>query len=58
MIMYASLQDKALGQLHINNMGIEKTRMLTCELIYLNNINTDIAEVMKSSSTYLDFQAT
>ena len=33
-IVPAALQDTALKQLHLNHMGIEKTRLLTGESIY------------------------
>ena len=43
-IIPESLQDEALKQLHLNYMGIEKTRMLTFEATYLVNINIDREE--------------
>ena len=33
---------QALYQLHINHMGIEKTRLLACESIYWVNINDGV----------------
>ena len=41
-IIPAVLQDKALQQLHMNEMEIEKTRLIACEYIYWVNMNTDI----------------
>ena len=37
-IMPASLQGKVLSQLHINNVVIQKTRLLACKSIYWINI--------------------
>ena len=57
-IVPASLQDEALKQLHINHMGIEKTRKLACKLIYWANMNADIEETIKNWLTSYNFQAT
>ena len=56
-IVPASLQDKALKQLHLINMGIENTRLLVCELIYWVNMNCDMEEMIKNCPTYLDIQS-
>ena len=40
-IIPTSLKKKAFDQLHINNMGIEKIRLLACEAIYWINLNAD-----------------
>ena len=53
--MSALLQQRALQQLHIKHMGGEKMRLLAKEYIYCININTDIANTIKSGSTYLEF---
>ena len=39
-----SLKKQALDQLHLNHMGIDKTKLLTCESIYWININNDLEE--------------
>ena len=36
------LKPQSLDQLHINHMGIEKTKLLVCESIYWAYINNDI----------------
>ena len=46
-IILVFLQQRALGQLHINNMGTEKTRLLAYESIYWININVDLEIAMK-----------
>ena len=40
-IMSSSLQQRALNQLHINHMGIEKTGLFACLSIYWTYINND-----------------
>ena len=57
-MMPASLQIKALNQLHLNYMSVEKTRPMACEYIYWINMNADIEEAVSNCSTSLDFQAT
>ena len=37
-----SLQDKTINQLHINDMDMEKTRMLVQELIHWMNMNVNM----------------
>ena len=46
-IIPASLQHKDLRQLHISHMGIEKTRMLALELLYLINMKANIKGMVK-----------
>ena len=41
------LKTQALDQLHINHMGIEKTKLLACESIYWVNIIDDIENFIK-----------
>ena len=41
-IIPQELKQQVLDQLHLNHMGIEKTKLLTCELVYWVNINSDI----------------
>ena len=38
-IVLASLQDTALKQLHLNHIGIEKTRLLACKSTKCDNMN-------------------
>ena len=45
-IISVSLQYKLLNQLHINHIGIEKTRLQTCESIYWINMKSDIEEMV------------
>ena len=42
-----SFQKQALDQLHLNHMGIEKTKPLAYESIYWININDDIEKHIK-----------
>ena len=46
-IVPVSLRDKKLKQLHLNHMGIEKTRLLACESIHWVNMKSDIKETVK-----------
>ena len=43
-----ALQQQALNQLHVNDMGIEKTNLLTHILVYWVNINNDIKNYIKN----------
>ena len=52
------LKTQALDQLHINHMGIHKTKLLTCECIYWIIINDDIENFIKNCTTCLTFQQT
>ena len=53
-----SLKQQILTQLHINNMGIEKTKLLACESVFWHNINADIEAYIKLCATCLEFQQT
>ena len=51
------LQKQLLEQLHSNHMSIAKMRLLSCELVYLVNMNTDIENRVLTSyaaSTQMD----
>ena len=48
----------ALDKLHVNHMGIEKTKLLACELVYWVNINDDNENCIKNCTTCLTFQQT
>ena len=52
------LKTQVLDQLHINHMGIEKTKLLACESIYWPNINDEVENFIKKCSTCLTFQQT
>ena len=41
------LQQKALRYLHINHMGIEKTKLLACKSVYWIGMNVDIENHIK-----------
>ena len=56
-IIPAVLKQQVLDQLHLNHMGIKKTKLLTHELVYWVNINTDIEKHIKIV-TCLEFQQT
>ena len=47
-----------LRQLYSNHVGIEKTRLLACELVYWINMNADIENIFKDCSTCLKYQNT
>ena len=51
-----TLQKQALEQLHINHMGVEKTKLLACESIYLPGSNSDIKKYIRNCFTHLEFQ--
>ena len=55
-IIPAELKQQVLDQLHLNHMGIEKTKLLICESVYWVDINTDIEMHLKTCSTCLEFQ--
>ena len=57
-IIPASLQERALDQLQINYMGIEKTSVLMCKYIYGINDNVDLENVIKNFPVYHSFQVT
>ena len=52
------LNTQALYQLHINHMGIEKTKLLACKLVYWININGNIEKHIKNYTMCLTFQQT
>ena len=44
------LKQQALDQLHVNHMGIKKTKLLACKSIYWVNISNDIENYIKNCS--------
>ena len=52
------LEQQVLNQLHLNHMGIRKTKLLTCKFVYWVNINNDIENHVKDFNTCLMFQQT
>ena len=50
------LKQQMLDQLHTNQMGIEKTKLLTHESVYWSGINVDIEKYIKSCATCPEFQ--
>ena len=50
------LKQQVLDQLHLNHMGIEKTKLLMSKLVYWVDINTDIEKHIKNCNTCLEFQ--
>ena len=57
-ILPASVHKRALGQLHVNHMGIGKRRLLTFEAIYWININTEIKKAIKISPISFNYMVT
>ena len=57
-IIPAVLKQQVLDQLYHNHMGIEKTKLLTGELVYWVDINTDIEKHIKNCNMCLEFQQT
>ena len=53
-----SLKEQVLNQLHTNDMGIEKTKLLAQECVCWPSINTDIKKYIKQCPTCLQFQQT
>ena len=51
-----SLKQQVLDQLHMNQMGIEKTKLLACESVYWSSIKADIENYIKHCATCLKFQ--
>ena len=52
------LKPRILDQLHINHMGIKKSKLLACKSIYWTNINNDIESFSKNCTTCFTFQQT
>ena len=50
-IIPAVLQVNALKQLHLNHMGMKKTRLLASDSIYWINMNADIEDMVKIAPT-------
>ena len=55
-IIPTSLKQQILEQLHINHMGIKKTKLLACKSVYWPSINADIDNFIKICTTCLHFQ--
>ena len=53
-----ALKQQALDQLHVNDMGIEKSKLLVHKSIYWVNVNNDIKNYIKNCNTFLEFQQT
>ena len=53
-----SLRQQVLNQLHINHMGIAKTKLLAHKCVYWHSINADIRKYIKHFTTCLEFQQT
>ena len=53
-----SLKEQVLNQLHTNDMGIEKTKLLAHECVYWPSINADIKKYITQWATCLQFQQT
>ena len=48
------LQQQVLDQLHINHMGIEKTKLLACQSIYWAKINRNIDQYIENCTISTD----
>ena len=57
-IIPAVLKQQVLDQLHLNHIGIEKTKVLAHESVYWIDINTDIEKHIKNCNMCLEFQQT
>ena len=57
-IMPQDLKQQVLDQLHLNHMGIKKTKLLTCKSVYWVNINNNIDNHVKNCNMSLEFQQT
>ena len=55
-IIPQDLKQQVLDQLHLNHMGIEKTKLLMCESVYWVNINNNIENHVKNCNTCFEFQ--
>ena len=51
-----SLQNQILEQLHINDMSIEKTRLLVRDSVYWVDMKTDILNTVRQCATYLGYK--
>ena len=51
-----ALQWQALEQLHVNHMGITKTKLLVCEAIYWPDMNNDNKNHIKIALHILIFR--
>ena len=57
-IIQEVLKQQTLDELHVNHMGIEKTKLLAHKSIYWVNVNNDIESYIKNCNTCLEFQQT
>ena len=57
-IVSASLPGEVMNRLHINNMGIEETRLLASKSIYWIHMKPHIEDTDKNCPTCLNLQAT
>ena len=57
-VIPTSFKQQVLDQLHINHMGIEKSKLLTCKSVYWYNINADIKDYIKNCATCLEIHQT
>ena len=55
-IIPAVLKQQVLDQLHLNHMGIKKTKLLTCKSIYWVDFNTYIEKHIKIVTHVLSFR--
>ena len=46
-VILETLQRQALEQLHVNHMGVEKTKLLLCQSIHWTGLNNDIENHIK-----------
>ena len=49
------IKQQMLDQLNVNHMGIEKSKLLVCELVYWVNISADINNYIQNCNTCLEF---
>ena len=52
------LQKQIPQQLHSNQMGIRKMRLLVCESVHWVNMNIDIKNTVGQCAIHLDYQQT
>ena len=55
-IIPEDLKQQVLDQLHVNDIGIEKTKLLICGSVFWVNINNDIENHVKNCIMCLEFQ--